>query len=80
MRILISSLRDRGLQTNTEIIVREGDEDGRTIAEVVKETGASTLLVGLHQQSFLYRYYYDRFESFGSFFKDFRIPTSYDLV
>ncbi|KAJ0228969.1 hypothetical protein HA466_0320380 [Hirschfeldia incana] len=56
MRILISSLRDRGQQTNTEIIVREGDEDGRTIAEVVKETGASTLLVGLHQQSFLYRW------------------------
>lgn len=49
------------LQTNTEIIVREGDEDGRTIAEVVKELGASMILVGLHQNSFLYRYFYDRF-------------------
>ncbi|XP_010549148.1 PREDICTED: uncharacterized protein LOC104820410 isoform X1 [Tarenaya hassleriana] len=44
------------LQTNTEIIVREGDEDGKTIAEVVREIGASTLLVGLHQNSFLYRW------------------------
>nr|VDD02978.1 unnamed protein product [Brassica rapa] len=42
--------------TNTEIIVREGDEDGRTIAEVVKELGASMILVGLHQNSFLYRW------------------------
>ncbi|CAN7019269.1 unnamed protein product, partial [Brassica rapa subsp. trilocularis] len=49
-------LCDDFFNTNTEIIVREGDEDGRTIAEVVKETGASTLLVGLHQQSFLYRW------------------------
>ncbi|ESQ30611.1 hypothetical protein EUTSA_v10011768mg [Eutrema salsugineum] len=47
---------DAFLSTNTEIIVREGDDDGRTIAEVVKEIGASTLLVGLHQNSFLYRW------------------------
>ncbi|VVB00818.1 unnamed protein product [Arabis nemorensis] len=47
---------DSFFNTNTEIIVREGDEDGRTIAEVVKEIGASTLLVGLHQNSFLYRW------------------------
>ncbi|KAJ0230760.1 Adenine nucleotide alpha hydrolases-like superfamily protein [Hirschfeldia incana] len=47
---------DAFFNTNTEIIVREGDEDGRTIAEVVKEIGASTLLVGLHQNSFLYRW------------------------
>ncbi|CAA7048236.1 unnamed protein product [Microthlaspi erraticum] len=47
---------DTFFNTNTEIIVREGDEDGRTIAEVVKETRASTLLVGLHQHSFLYRW------------------------
>lgn len=46
--------------------MREGDEDGRTIAEVVKEIGASTLLVGLHQNSFLYRYYCDQFESYRS--------------
>lgn len=54
--------------------MREGDEDGTTIAEVVKETGASTLLVGLHQQSFLYRYYYDHFESYGSFLKILESP------
>ncbi|CAH2036199.1 unnamed protein product [Thlaspi arvense] len=47
---------DAFFNTNTEIIVREGDEDGRTIAEVVKEIGASTILVGLHQNSFLYRW------------------------
>ncbi|KAG2314253.1 hypothetical protein Bca4012_064922 [Brassica carinata] len=47
---------DAFFNTNTEIIVREGDEDGRTIAEVVKEIGASTLLVGLHENSFLYRW------------------------
>lgn len=45
--------------------MREGDEDGRTIAEVVKELGASMILVGLHQNSFLYRYFYDRFYSYG---------------
>ncbi|KAL1209202.1 hypothetical protein V5N11_015954 [Cardamine amara subsp. amara] len=47
---------DSFFNTNTEIIVREGDEDGRTIAQVVKEIGASTLLVGLHQNSFLYKW------------------------
>ncbi|XP_010549149.1 PREDICTED: uncharacterized protein LOC104820410 isoform X2 [Tarenaya hassleriana] len=47
---------DDFFNTNTEIIVREGDEDGKTIAEVVREIGASTLLVGLHQNSFLYRW------------------------
>lgn len=46
--------------------MREGDEDGRTIAEVVKETGASTLLVGLHQNSFLYRYDCDRIKNYRS--------------
>lgn len=35
--------------------MREGDDDGRMIAQVVKEIGASMLLVGLHQNSFLYR-------------------------
>ncbi|KAF7136027.1 hypothetical protein RHSIM_Rhsim08G0138400 [Rhododendron simsii] len=38
-----------------EIVVREGDEDGGTIAAIVREIGASTLVVGLHNRSFLYR-------------------------
>ncbi|XP_057479585.1 uncharacterized protein LOC130766884 [Actinidia eriantha] len=38
-----------------EIVVREGDEVGGTIAKVVREIGASTLVVGLHDQSFLYK-------------------------
>ncbi|KAL1564957.1 hypothetical protein AAHA92_07234 [Salvia divinorum] len=42
--------------TKTEIVVTEGDEDGRRIAAVVREIGASTLVVGLHDRSFLYRY------------------------
>ncbi|CAN8288482.1 unnamed protein product [Cochlearia groenlandica] len=47
---------DAFFNTNTEIIVREGDEEGCTIIEVVKEIVASTLIVGLHQNSFLYRW------------------------
>lgn len=42
--------------TKTEIVVTEGDEEGRRIAAVVREIGASTLVVGLHDRSFLYRY------------------------
>ncbi|KAH6801324.1 Adenine nucleotide alpha hydrolases-like superfamily protein [Perilla frutescens var. hirtella] len=42
--------------TKTEIVVTEGDEEGRRIAAVVREVGASTLVVGLHDRSFLYRY------------------------
>ncbi|KAI7986206.1 hypothetical protein LOK49_LG14G00294 [Camellia lanceoleosa] len=38
-----------------EIVVREGDLEGATIATVVREIGASTLVVGLHDQSFLYK-------------------------
>ncbi|KAG5531254.1 hypothetical protein RHGRI_026012 [Rhododendron griersonianum] len=38
-----------------EIVVREGDEDGGTIAAIVREIRASTLVVGLHNRSFLYR-------------------------
>ncbi|KAF8407872.1 hypothetical protein HHK36_007010 [Tetracentron sinense] len=38
-----------------EIIVTEGDREGRTIVSVVKEIGASVLVVGLHDQSFLYK-------------------------
>ncbi|XP_044476795.1 uncharacterized protein LOC123204259 [Mangifera indica] len=41
--------------TNVEIVVAEGDEEGSRIAAVVREIGASTLVVGLHDQSFLYK-------------------------
>ncbi|XP_010479325.1 PREDICTED: uncharacterized protein LOC104758194 [Camelina sativa] len=47
---------DSFFNTHTEIIVREGDDDGNMIAQVLKEIGASMLLVGLHQNSFLYRW------------------------
>ncbi|KAJ0047596.1 hypothetical protein Pint_16393 [Pistacia integerrima] len=40
--------------TNVEIVVAEGDENGSRIASMVREIGASTLVVGLHDQSFLY--------------------------
>ncbi|KAL8474739.1 hypothetical protein ACS0TY_030530 [Phlomoides rotata] len=43
------------LNTKTEIVVTEGDEEGRRIAAVVREVGASTLVLGLHDRSFLYR-------------------------
>ncbi|XP_015068510.1 uncharacterized protein LOC107013040 [Solanum pennellii] len=41
--------------TKTEIVVTEGDQDGRKIAEMVRQIGASTLVVGLHDHSFIYR-------------------------
>lgn len=43
------------MQTNIEIIVREGDQEGGTIAALVREMGAFALVVGLHDQSFLYK-------------------------
>ncbi|GAA0166836.1 hypothetical protein Leryth_001315 [Lithospermum erythrorhizon] len=41
--------------TRTEIVVTEGDQEGGRIASLVREIGASTLIVGLHDQSFLYK-------------------------
>ncbi|KAA8541158.1 hypothetical protein F0562_025096 [Nyssa sinensis] len=41
--------------TNIEIVVAEGDQEGGKIREMVREIGASTLVVGLHDQSFLYK-------------------------
>ncbi|KAL3512300.1 hypothetical protein ACH5RR_025017 [Cinchona calisaya] len=41
--------------TKTEIVVTEGDQEGGRIIAVVREIGASTLVVGLHDQSFLYK-------------------------
>ncbi|KAL3623971.1 hypothetical protein CASFOL_032787 [Castilleja foliolosa] len=40
--------------TKTEIVVTEGDRDGRRIAAIAREIGASTLVLGLHDRSFLY--------------------------
>lgn len=44
------------LQSKTEIVVTEGDQEGGKIADLVRQIGASTLVVGLHDQSFLHRY------------------------
>ncbi|XP_039044557.1 uncharacterized protein LOC120184058 isoform X2 [Hibiscus syriacus] len=41
--------------TNIEMIVTEGDQEGRKIVAMVREIGASSLVVGLHRQSFLYK-------------------------
>ncbi|XP_038893894.1 uncharacterized protein LOC120082691 isoform X2 [Benincasa hispida] len=41
--------------TKVEIIVTEGDQEGRKIAAIVKEIGVSVLVVGLHNYSFLYK-------------------------
>ncbi|KAK4374627.1 hypothetical protein RND71_005304 [Anisodus tanguticus] len=41
--------------TKTEIVVTQGDQDGGKIAAMVTEIGASTLVAGLHDHSFLYR-------------------------
>jgi len=43
------------LQTKVEIIVTEGDQEGAKIAATVREIGASMLVVGLHDCSFLYK-------------------------
>ncbi|XP_050238616.1 uncharacterized protein LOC126688085 [Mercurialis annua] len=41
--------------TNIEIVVTEGDEEGGRIVAMVREIGAFALVVGLHDHSFLYR-------------------------
>ncbi|KAF8389812.1 hypothetical protein HHK36_024331 [Tetracentron sinense] len=46
---------DRIPEAKVEIIVTEGDQEGRTIVSMVREIGASTLVLGLHDQSFLYK-------------------------
>ncbi|WJX67563.1 hypothetical protein P8452_52019 [Trifolium repens] len=42
--------------TKVEIIVTEGDQEGAKIASTVREIGASMLVVGLHDHSFLYKF------------------------
>ncbi|RVW17167.1 hypothetical protein CK203_075934 [Vitis vinifera] len=41
--------------TKIEIVVTEGDQEGDRLVAVVREIGASALVVGLHDQSFLYK-------------------------
>ncbi|CAN6465523.1 unnamed protein product [Victoria cruziana] len=41
-------------EVKVEIIVTEGDQ-GQTISSMVKNIGASTVILGLHDQSFLYK-------------------------
>lgn len=41
-------------QAKVEIIVMEGDK-GAAVVSFVSKIGASTLIVGLHDQSFLYK-------------------------
>lgn len=43
------------LQTKMEIVVTEGDQEGHKIVAMVREMGASALVVGLHDKSFLYK-------------------------
>ncbi|KAJ1428147.1 UspA [Sesbania bispinosa] len=42
--------------TKVEIIVTEGDQEGKKIASTVREIGASMLVLGLHDHSFLYKF------------------------
>ncbi|XP_057437060.1 uncharacterized protein LOC130729326 [Lotus japonicus] len=42
--------------TKVEIIVTEGDQEGTKVAATVQEIGASMLVVGLHDHSFLYKF------------------------
>ncbi|KAL5544689.1 hypothetical protein UlMin_008473 [Ulmus minor] len=41
--------------TKVEMIVTDGDQEGRKISAMVREIGASVLVVGLHDHSFLYK-------------------------
>ncbi|KAM3232629.1 hypothetical protein P3L10_017988 [Capsicum annuum] len=43
------------INTKTEIVVTQGDQDGGKIGAMVREIGATTLVAGLHDHSFLYR-------------------------
>lgn len=43
------------IQTKVEMVVTEGDEEGKKIVAMVREIGASELVLGLHDHSFLYK-------------------------
>ena len=44
-------------QAKVEIVVREGKELGETVAAAVGQLKATTLVLGVHDKSFLYRYH-----------------------
>lgn len=50
-------MHDRSMlvQAKVEIVVTEG-ELGETVVATVNQLGATTLVVGLHDKSFLFRY------------------------
>ncbi|XP_043716947.1 uncharacterized protein LOC122664963 [Telopea speciosissima] len=55
LALSFKDLCDSVFGAKVEIMVREGDQEGRTIASLVREIGATSLVVGLHDQSFLYK-------------------------
>ncbi|KAJ4960715.1 hypothetical protein NE237_020625 [Protea cynaroides] len=55
LALSFKDLCDSVFGAKVEIVVREGDQEGQTIASLVREIGASALVVGLHDQSFLYK-------------------------
>ncbi|KAF5205384.1 Adenine nucleotide alpha hydrolases-like superfamily protein [Thalictrum thalictroides] len=55
LALSFKDLCDQIPDAKVEIVVREGDQEGRTIASMITEIGASDLVLGLHDQSFLYR-------------------------
>ncbi|XP_022774572.1 uncharacterized protein LOC111316734 isoform X3 [Durio zibethinus] len=56
----VSQLNFLSTQTNIEMIVTEGDQEGGKIVAMVREIGASVLVVGLHDHSFLYKVFLNR--------------------
>ncbi|KAK9118854.1 hypothetical protein Scep_016947 [Stephania cephalantha] len=55
LALSFKNLCDSFLDAKVEIVVTPGDPDGNTIASMVRDIGASALVVGLHDQSFLYK-------------------------
>ncbi|PIA63477.1 hypothetical protein AQUCO_00201077v1 [Aquilegia coerulea] len=55
LALSFKDLCDKILDAKVEIIVREGDQEGMTISAMIREIGASDLVLGLHDQSFMYR-------------------------
>ncbi|KAL5723527.1 hypothetical protein ACHQM5_006918 [Ranunculus cassubicifolius] len=55
LALSFKELCDRVLDAKVEIIVREGDEEGTAIVSMIRDIGASDLVLGLHEQSFMYR-------------------------
>ncbi|XP_026397488.1 uncharacterized protein LOC113292879 [Papaver somniferum] len=55
LALSFKGLCDSFLNAKVQIIVKEGDQDGITIAAMVREIDASALVAGLHDESFLYK-------------------------